>query len=92
MKGNHPALVVSSNAYNRKTNYVVVSPITSHGNDFAGYVDLEGYKVHGRVNAVQIHSFSLKRMTSDHYIERLRGEDMLLVKQIQDYALKLDFN
>jgi mRNA interferase MazF len=91
MKGNHPVLIVSSNAYNRKTNYVIVSPITSHGNNFAGYVKLEGYKIHGRVNAVQIHSFSLRRMTSANYIERIRGEDMLAVKQIQEYALQLDF-
>ncbi|WP_275350492.1 type II toxin-antitoxin system PemK/MazF family toxin, partial [Enterococcus faecium] len=36
MRGKHPALVVSSNAYNRKTNYIIVCPITSGGNNFSG--------------------------------------------------------
>ncbi len=29
MKGKHPAVVVSSNSYNEKTNYLMVCPITS---------------------------------------------------------------
>ena len=28
MKGEHPALVVSSNSYNEKTAYIIVCPIT----------------------------------------------------------------
>lgn len=91
MRGKHPALVVSSNAYNRKTNYIIVCPITSGGNNFSGYIPLHGYKIHGRVNATQIHSFDTERIVSKEFIDRLRGEDFLLVKQILDYSLEIDF-
>ncbi|EMF0218374.1 type II toxin-antitoxin system PemK/MazF family toxin, partial [Enterococcus hirae] len=73
MRGKHPALVVSSNAYNQKTNYIIVCPITSGGNDFSGYIPLHGYKIHGRVNATQIHSFDTDRIVSKEFIDRLRG-------------------
>jgi len=90
MKGEHPALVVSSNSYNEKTAYIIVCPITSHGNNFTGYVPLAGYKVYGRVNCNQIHSFSLKRLVSPEIADKLRPEDFLLVKQNLDYALELE--
>lgn len=90
MKGRHPAVVVSSNAYNEKTSYVIVCPITSHGNEFAGYIPLRGYKVHGRINAIQVHSFSLKRTKTLGIIDKLRTEDLIQVKQVIDYALEVD--
>lgn len=89
MRGRHPALVVSSDSYNQKTSYVIVCPITSHGNNFSGYVPLSNYKIHGRINATQIHSFSLKRIKSE-VIDKIRPEDFLIVKQILDYALQMD--
>lgn len=89
MRGKHPALVVSSNAYNEKVSYVIVCPITSHGNKFSGYIPLRGYKIHGRINATQIHSFSLERIQSE-VIDKIRPEDFLLVKQVLDYALEMD--
>lgn len=91
MKGKHPALVVSSNAYNKKTNYIIVCPITSGGNNFSGYIPLNDYKTFGRVNATQVHSFDTNRIISTEFIERLRDEDFLLVKQVLDYALSVDF-
>ncbi|WP_236693789.1 type II toxin-antitoxin system PemK/MazF family toxin [Amylolactobacillus amylophilus] len=51
MRGTHPALVVSSNHYNMKTNYVIVCPITSGGNNFSGYIPLNNYSIHGMVNS-----------------------------------------
>lgn len=90
MRGKHPALVVSSNAYNEKTNYVIVCPITTGGNDFTGYVPLNGYKIEGRVNATQIHSFDINRITSRKFVDRIREDDFLVVKQVLDYALKID--
>lgn len=86
-----PALVVSSNAYNAKTNYIIVCPIISGGNDFQGYVPLEGYKIHGRVNATRIHSFDTDRIVSKQFVDRIRGEDFLVVKQVLDYVLVMDF-
>lgn len=91
MKGTHPALVVSSNAYNATTSYIIVCPITSGGNHFSGYIELEGYKIHGRINATQIHSFDMARIKSNQFADRLRGEDFLLVKQVLDYSLSVDF-
>lgn len=90
MKGKHPALIVSSNAYNKKTNYVMVCPITTGGNKFAGYIPLEGYQIVGRVNATQLHSFDIKRIMSTEFVDRLREEDFLVVKQVLDYALNVD--
>lgn len=90
MRGKHPALIVSSNAYNKMTNYVIVCPITSSGNKFAGYIQLDNYKIHGRVNATQIHSFDTKRIISADFVEKIRPDDFLLVKQIVDYSLEVD--
>lgn len=90
MKGRHPAVVVSSNFYNEKTAYIIVCPITSHGNAFTGYIPLKGYQVHGRINANQIHSFSLKRLVSTEVVDKLRPEDLVQVKQILDYALEIE--
>lgn len=89
MRGRHPALVISSDSYNQKTSYIIVCPITSHGNDFGGYVPLHNYKIHGRINATQIHSFSLKRLRSE-VIDKIRPEDLLIVKQILNYALEIN--
>lgn len=89
MRGEHPVVVVSSDFYNKKTAYIIVCPITSHGNDFEGYIPLNGYKIYGRVNATQIHSFSLKRIISMRIVDTLRPEDLLQVKQILDYALEI---
>lgn len=89
MRGRHPALVVSSDLYNQKTSYIIVCPITSHGNNFPGYVPLNNYKIRGRVNANQVHSFSLKRVKSE-VVDKIRPEDFLIVKQVLDYALQID--
>lgn len=91
MRGTHPAVVISSNLYNQTTNYMIVCPITTKGNNFPGYIPLEGYKVKGRINTTQVHSFDLKRKTNRKFIDRLRGDDFLLVKQMVDFALQLDF-
>ncbi|MBE9911655.1 hypothetical protein GUI51_10590 [Enterococcus mundtii] len=36
MRGKQPALVVSSNAYNKKTNYIIVCPVMTGGTTFLG--------------------------------------------------------
>ncbi|MBC1491003.1 type II toxin-antitoxin system PemK/MazF family toxin [Listeria booriae] len=90
IRGKRPAVVVSSNAYNKKTNYIIVCPITTGGNDFIGYVDLQGYAIEGRINATQLHSFDLSRIASQTFVDKLRAEDLVQVKQILDYALEID--
>lgn len=91
MKGKHPDPVVSSNEYNKKTNVIIVCPITSGGNTFSGYVLLNYYKTFGKVNATQIHSFDTDRIINTEFIERLRDEEFLIVKQVLDYALEVNF-
>ncbi|WP_438744765.1 type II toxin-antitoxin system PemK/MazF family toxin [Enterococcus sp. DIV1288f] len=91
IRGEHPTLVVSSNAYNKKTNCIIVCPVTTGGNNFSGYVSLNDYKKRGRVHARQIHSFDTDRIISKEFIDRLRGDDFLQVKQILDYSLEIDF-
>src|SRR5699024_6047600 len=59
MKGKHPAVVVSSNSYNEKTNYLMVCPITSHGKHLPTYLDLFGYYIPGRLRVSQFASFSI---------------------------------
>ncbi len=55
------------------------------------YVSSNAYKIRGRVNATQIHSFDTDRIISKEFIDRLRGDDFLQVKQILDYSLETDF-
>ena len=42
IQGIRPAVVISSDNYNRNSNYITVAPITNHGSDFHPYVDLVG--------------------------------------------------
>ncbi len=78
------------NAYNEKTNYLMVCPITSHGNHFPTYLDLFGYHIHGRVNAAQIQTFSRMRLLDEKPADHLRPEDMLKVMELLSFALQLD--
>ena len=90
MKGKHPAVVVSSNSYNEKTNYLMVCPITSHGNHFPTYLDLFGYHIHGRVNAAQSQTFSRMRLLDEKPADHLRPEDMLKLMELLSFALQFD--
>lgn len=90
MRGPHPAVIISSNSYNRKTNYIVVCPITSHGNNFRGYLPLTDYDVHGRINTTQLHSYSLKRLTSVEPVDHLRMTDLLMVMQMLHFIFKIE--
>ena len=71
-------------------NDIIVCPITSGRNDFSVYIPLHEYKIYGRGNATQIHSFDIKWLVSKEFIDQLRGKDFLLVKQILDYSLEID--
>ncbi|MBO0462056.1 hypothetical protein JZO68_00495 [Enterococcus sp. DIV1271a] len=70
---------------------MIVCPVTTGGHNFPGYVSLIDYKIRGRVNTTQIHSFDTDRIISNEFIDRLRGDDFLQVKQILDYSLEIDF-
>ena len=89
IQGIRPAVVISSDNYNRNSKYVMVAPVTSHGSDFHSYVNLVGYNnVHGRVNASQIHCFSLERVRSTP-IDQLRVNDFnKIISKVRDIMLK----
>lgn len=58
IKKRRPALVVSSTAYNEKTGFVQVCPITHTYRDGPGYVDVpKGLNVDGQIIAIQLRSF-----------------------------------
>lgn len=91
MRGKHPAVIVSTDSYNRAGNYVIVCPITSHGSDAPIYFKLVNYEtVHGRVNCSQIHSFDQKRII-DKTGERMSASDFTFVHQLLSLALMIDY-
>lgn len=91
MRGKHPAVIVSTDAYNSAGNYVIVCPITSHGSDAPIYFKLVDYDtVHGRVNCSQIHSFDQKRII-DKTGERMSASDFTFVHQLLSLALMIDY-
>ena len=91
MRGKHPAVIVSTDSYNRAGNYVIVCPITSHGSDAPIYFKLVNNEtVHGRVNCSQIHSFDQKRII-DKTGERMSASDFTFVHQLLSLALMIDY-
>lgn len=91
MRGKHPAVIVSTDAYNQAGNYVIVCPITSHGTDAPIYYKLVDYDtVHGRVNCSQIHSFDQKRII-DKTGERMTAADFSYVHQLLSLAIMMDY-
>ncbi|WP_225415515.1 type II toxin-antitoxin system PemK/MazF family toxin [Limosilactobacillus reuteri] len=75
IKGMRPAVIISSDEFNRNSSYLMVVPITMHGNNSPCYVELNGYRyVKGRVNTDQVHSYSLDRVGSLP-MEQLRIKD-----------------
>lgn len=91
IKVKRPALVVSSNEYNRSTSYVIVCPVTTSGNHHPSYIELNHYPhVKGRVNTSQIHSFDLTRIDRDHGpLDQTRLEDMVKVQSVLKFALNI---
>lgn len=88
IQGIRPAVVISSDNYNRNSKYIMVAPVTSHGSDFHSYVNLVGYNnVHGRVNASQVHCFSLERVRSTP-IDQLRVSDFnAIINKVRDIMM-----
>lgn len=87
--GIRPAVVISSDSYNRNSHYIMVVPVTTHGSSFESYVDLVGYKnVKGRANASQVHCFSTERVRSTP-MGQLRVKDFnKIVDKVNEITLK----
>lgn len=88
IQGIRPAVVISSDNYNRNSRYIMVAPVTNHGSDFHSYVNLIGYNnVHGRVNASQVHCFSLERVRSTP-MDQLRVSDFnAIINKVRDIMM-----
>lgn len=84
----HQGDVISSDNYNRNSRYIMVAPVTNHGSNFHSYVDLIGYNnVHGRVNASQVHCFSLERVRSTP-MDQLRVSDFnAIINKVRDIMM-----
>lgn len=85
IRGIHPAIVMSSDMYNRNTGYLMVVPVTSRGTKFNSYIKLTNYgNIYGRANAAQLYSYSAKRAKSK-VLDHLRVKDFNRIREkLQD--------
>jgi mRNA interferase MazF len=75
-KGLRPALVVSNDAYNRKTNFRVVYPISNTQREYALYIPLdERTKTTGKILADQLRTIDANARNA-MFVERL-PDDLL---------------
>ncbi|MFD0896839.1 type II toxin-antitoxin system PemK/MazF family toxin [Loigolactobacillus binensis] len=93
IKKRRPALILSSNTYNRNTGFVIVAPITSTLRNQPGYFTLHNYETHGQVVAAQIHSFDAAPRANREigFIETMRDEDFYRIAQIINYNFGFAF-
>jgi len=90
IKKKRPALVLSSNSYNKVTGFVVVCPITSTKK--SGFVEINpDQKTKGYINIMQLKTFDyINKKREVDYIEYLNDEDMAVVVQIIESIFKFD--
>lgn len=84
IKKKRPALILSTDEYNKATGMIVVCPITS--TERAEFIEIdEIQKVSGFINPLQIKTFDYKKEARKvEYIEYLNDRDMADVIQIVD--------
>ncbi|GEQ33362.1 type II toxin-antitoxin system PemK/MazF family toxin [Marinilactibacillus psychrotolerans] len=84
IKKKRPALILSTDEYNKATGMIVVCPITS--TERAEFIEIdEIQKVSGFINPLQIKTFDYKiEARKVEYIEYLNDRDMADVIQIVD--------
>lgn len=93
IKKRRPAIILSSNEYNKTTGFVIVSPITSTIRNLPGYITLNNYEIHGQVVAAQV--YSLDASENAHrkisFVEKMRDEDFYRIAQIIYYNFGFEF-
>jgi|SRR5690625_2739096 len=95
-----PALVMSSNDYNRTTNLVIVCPITSTKKERPFFVPISSDRLLGstisKVNTNQIYSldYTEKAKRNIQYVDTLEEEQFYQVVQLfmYNFSFKLDFS
>lgn len=87
IKKRRPALVISTNGYNRATGFCIVSPITSNTvrSNPTYYTLNEDLATKGQVAVAQIYTMDYSKVANRNiqYIEQLELEDFLLIQQIE---------
>ena len=74
--GKRPALVVSGNAFHRKTNLAIVCPITKNDNGFPMHVPLSGAKnIDGFIMCEHVKSLDIISRDAV-FIERIPGDKL----------------
>lgn len=81
-----PAIVISSSAFNLRTGYVAICPITSTIRSQSGYVDLHASKLSGQIVATQFKTFDfISSERNIQFVEQASAVDfMRTAKIVQD--------
>lgn len=85
IKKRRPALILSRDAYNQDTGFIIVSPITSTiRNNKHGYYQLGGYQTKGQVVVRQVHSFDITEHSGRNveFIEHIDDADFFQISQL----------
>lgn len=87
-----PALVISSDAYNKTTGFIQVCPITSASKQRKGFVPLSSnHKTHGSINAMQIKGFDFMAKEREVlFIEKATTAELGIVAQIVSSIFNFD--
>lgn len=77
IKKRRPALVLSSDAYNKATKYAIVTPITSTDTVAGNLFEINGYQTKGKVNTAQMYSLDVTENANrkPEFIEKIGDDD-----------------
>lgn len=92
IKKRRPALVMSSTAYNSKTGFVQVCPITHRYRHYPGYITLpSGLRADGQISAIQLRSFDFTtRARNIRKIDKIDPRTFGLVAQYIRYIFNFN--
>ncbi|MFL2105435.1 type II toxin-antitoxin system PemK/MazF family toxin [Desemzia sp. FAM 23991] len=87
-----PALVISSNAYNGSTGFILVCPISTSKKERPGFVPLtQEHSIRGKVNAMQIKGFDfLAKEREVRFVEKATATEVGMVAQIVGHIFSFD--
>lgn len=97
IKKRRPALIMSSDDYNRTTNLVIVCPITSTEKEHPFFIPIESEKINNikksKVNTNQVFSFDYTKQASRNiqYLDTLEEEKFYEIAQMfmHNFSFKL---
>lgn len=91
IKKRRPAIVVSTDDFNRLTHSVIVCPTTSTKRNYETfpYYELENYKTHGYVVTSQLRTLDYTQRKIE-YIEHLRASDLAMIGQLVGQTMHIN--